>query len=228
MLRTSFSLIILFVLLCNCKDTEQVMLNIPFSKDDIKVDGVIDDSEWKHGALLKNLISPWNDDNVDKTKFYAFVSNKYFNFGFKVEDNTPVTFPFESEKTVIKEDRVELFFSEDASLKKYYCIEIDPFGNALDYSAKLYRDFDDTWNFSEIDIKTNVADFKYTVEGRIPLNKLKSLGISHQFYFGVFRADFKSHKANDVCWISWIKPNSPKPDFHIPSAFALTSFSKEK
>ena len=223
-----FYVVLVVLLLFTCKESKQIALNIPFSSEEIKVDGVIEENEWKHGVLVDYLISPWVDNISDKTRFYTFVSHDYFNFCFSVVDSTLVTFPFETERTVIKEDRVELFFSKEASLEKYYCIEIDPFGNLLDYSAKFPREFNRSWDFSEINIKTKVNDFGYTVEGTILLKELKAIGISDQFYLGIFRADFKSHDLKDVCWISWINPNSSKPDFHIPSAFALTSFVREE
>ena len=45
-----------------------------------------------------------------------------------------------------KEDRVELFFSNLTTLSEYYCIEIDPLGRILDYSAKHNRKFDENWD----------------------------------------------------------------------------------
>lgn len=218
--------IILIIVSFTCKDSKQNAFLIPYSEKDIKVDGIIEEVEWYHGVLIDGLISPWNHNSFDKTEFYASFSDYYFNFAFNVIDSTFITFPFENEMTVIKEDRVELFFSNDKSLNTYHCIEIDPFGNVLDYSAKLYRNFNRTWNFSGLHIKTKVVDYGYVVEGTIPLKELKKLVVLNKFYLGVFRADFKSHDIDNVYWNSWVKPKSPTPDFHIPSAFALASMSK--
>ena len=228
MFRKYFFIVLAVVLLFTCKESEKVALNIPFSSKEIKVDGVIESKEWKHGTLVNKLIAPWDDSCSNTTEFYAFVSNNYFNFGFNVPDDRVITIPFKEELDVASEDRVEMFFSKDKSIEKYYCIEIDPTGNILDYSVRFYRDFDESWGFSETSIKAKITDSGYVVEGRILLKELQNIGIVDQFYFGIFRADFKSHREDDVCWHSWIKPNSLDPDFHIPSAFALTSIAKKQ
>ena len=206
----------------SCKKSSQSMLSVPFSEKEIKVDGVIEERGWKQAVLIENLISTWDKVDTDKTKFKAFVSTNYFNFCFNVRDSTLLTVPFEKELSVASEDRVELFFSNDTTLTKYYCIEIDPKGNVLDYSAKNYRNFSKAWNFKSKKIAARITDNGYIVEGKISLKELNELGLSNPFYLGVFRADFKSSKSDDVTWFSWRKPRSLKPDFHIPSAFGKT------
>lgn len=201
---------------------EKSMLSIPFSEKEIKIDGHIDEDDWEQAVSVESLFAPWEKNHSDKTKFRAFVSKNYFNFCFRVEDNTLITVPFEKELSVASEDRVELFFSNDTTLAKYYCIEIDPKGNVLDYVAKNYREFNDNWNFKSKKVGTKITDTSYIVEGKISLKELNELGISNTFYLGIFRADFKSHKSDDVTWFSWIKPDSSDPDFHIPSAFGKT------
>jgi hypothetical protein len=203
----------------SCKKSTQSKLSVPFSEKEIKVDGAINEGAWEQVILVENLHSPWDKNSMDKTKFKAFVTKNYFNFCFQVEDNTLITVPFEKELSVASEDRVELFFSNDTTLAKYYCIEIDPNGNILDYSAKYYRDFSESWNFKSIIVATKITDTGYIVEGKISLKELNELGILNPFYLGIFRADFKSYNPDDVTWFSWIKPNSSQPDFHIPSAF---------
>jgi len=204
----------------------QSIFSIPFSEKEIKVDGLIGEDVWEQAVLVENLFAPWEKNHADKTKFRAFVSKDYFNFYFQVADNTLITVPFEKELSVASEDRVELFFSNDTTLAKYYCIEIDPKGNVLDYSAKHYREFNENWNFQSKKVVAKITDASYFVEGKISLKELNELGISNTFYLGIFRADFKSHKPDEVTWFSWIKPDSSEPDFHIPSAFGKTIFEQ--
>lgn len=210
----------------SCENSTQLMLSIPFSEKEIKVDGVINDQAWDQAILVEDLHSPWDKNSNDKTRFKAFVNNNYFNFYFQISDNTLITVPFEKELSVASGDRVELFFSNDTTLANYFCIEIDPNGNILDYSARYYRDFSESWNFKSIMVATQITDTGYIVEGRISLKELKQLGISNPFYLGIFRADFKSYTPDDVTWFSWIKPDSSKPDFHIPSAFGKILMKK--
>ncbi|MGI9551771.1 MAG: sugar-binding protein [Aurantibacter sp.] len=201
------------------KPQSSLGLSVPFWEKEIKVDGVIDEGAWEQVSLIEKLVSPWDKDGSDKTKFRAFVSTNYFNFCFQVEDNTLITVPFEKELSVASEDRIELFFSNDTTLAKYYCIEIDPKGNVLDYSAKYYRDFSENWNFKSKKAATKITDTGYTVEGKISLKELNELGVSNPFYLVIFRGDFKRPKLDDVTWFSWIIPSSSQPDFHIPSTF---------
>jgi len=221
----TYRVILLFSIILftnSCKKITKSTLSIPFQEKEIKVDGVIDEEVWEQAVSVENLGAPWEKKITDKTKFRAFVSDNYFNFYFHVEDSTLTTVPFEKELSVASEDRVELFFSKDTSLAKYYCIEIDPKGNVLDYSAKHYREFNENWNFESEKVVAKFMDAGYIVEGKISLKELNELGISDTYYLGIFRADFKSHHSNDVTWFSWIKPDSADPDFHISSAFGKT------
>jgi hypothetical protein len=214
------------LLLFSCGNSNQPKLTLPLLEKEINVDGVIDKGEWEQAMLFENLVAPWKENSQDKTTFGAFVSTNTFNFVFQVRDNTITTVPFENELSVESEDRVELFFSSDTTLAKYYCIEIDPNGNVLDYSAKYYREFNQSWNFNSKELASKITDNGYIVEGKISLSELNELGISNPFYLGIFRADFKSNLADDVTWYSWIKPRSSAPDFHIPSAFGKTEFKE--
>lgn len=207
------------LLLISCSNSDEPKLSLPLLEKEIKVDGLIEKGEWEQAIVLENLVAPWKEEKRDKTRFRAFVSPKAFNFAFQVMDSTITTIPFENELSVESEDRVELFFSSDTSLMKYYCIEIDPMGNVLDYSAKYYREFNQSWNFNSKALASKITDNGYIVEGKISLNELNKLGLSNPFYLGIFRADFKSNMADEVTWFSWIKPKSASPDFHIRSAF---------
>lgn len=209
----------LALLLIACAQRAPAPLALPSLAEEIQVDARTDEGAWEQAWMLEGLISPWPGEEEDKTTFKAFASPGHFNFSFDVWDNSLTTVPFQNETSVEKEDRVELFFSNDTSLTTYYCIEIDPNGNTLDYSASFYRDFDKTWDFSSKELATRTTDKGYLVEGKISLNELSELGISFPFYVGIFRADFRPAVENAVTWFSWQRPKSKTPDFHIPSAF---------
>ena len=201
----------------SCKPKEGTVFRALNQSQVITIDGLISKEEWKMPNVVNGLTNPWGKEGIDQTKFKAFHSENYFYFCFEVIDSTLTTFNFEEELTVAKEDRVELFFSPDTTLNQYFCIEIDPLGRILDYSAQSYRKFNEEWGFENADVSTSLTDSGYSVEGRIPLDELKAMGIISNFYLGVFRADFK--KSGKVTWYSWISPKSIEPDFHIPSAF---------
>ncbi|MBR9773827.1 MAG: hypothetical protein GYB55_02015 [Cytophagales bacterium] len=214
------------LILTSCAQSALTSLSFPFSEPEINIDAALGRDEWAKAVTLNGLIAPWENDNPDQTKFKAFISENYFNFIFQVEDNTLITQPFEKELSVAGGDRVELFFASNRSLNNYYCVEMDPNGNILDYSAENYRKFNEQWDFSSIEVSTKTTESGYVVEGKIALLELENLGIGNSFYLGVFRADFKNSKSKEVSWYSWVKPQKSSPDFHIPSAFGKVSFAK--
>ena len=191
-----------------------LILQKKLKEQHIILDGKLND--WKQKPFLKYLTAPWKNNTKDKTKFDYKINNGYFYFYFKVIDSTLTINPYVNEKSVIKSDRVELFFSSDNTLSNYYCIEIDPKGFVLDYHAKTYRKFNYVWDCKSIEIVSFTTKKGYIIEGRLSLDELQSLEIYNTLYLGVFRADLLNDKTVD--WYSWMVPNSKKPDFHIPSA----------
>ena len=225
------SILILCVLILNLwviipkqKLSTPSIFNIVSLKSDIDVDGILDRKEWALADSITGLYSPWHKPDSDKTTFKSFYSENYFNFCFNVLDKTITTHEFLNELTVAKEDRVELFFSSNADLNQYFCIEMDPLGQVLDYSAKYYQKFNERWNFKGIKIASQLTAQGYVIEGRILLKELKRMGIKKSFHLGVFRADFRNNNPDDVVWYSWIDPQSASPDFHIPTAFGIGKF----
>ena len=193
---------------------------------EIVVNGILEKEEWASIDSIVGFLSPWSSAGKDQTIFKSFCSDSDFYFCFKVNDETLTTNGFTEESTVEQEDRVELFFSATSELNQYYCIEVDPLGRVLDYSAQYYRRFDDSWDFRQINISTHYTYQGYIVEGSISLSKLAKLGLKESFFLGIFRADFRSNRADDVIWYSWIEPKSQIPDFHIPTAFGICNFIK--
>ena len=196
-------------------------ITIPKINRDIVVDGRSEKNEWASIDSIAGFSCPWTSTGPDQTVFKSFCSEKYFNFYFNVVDKSVTTCDFKEEMSVASEDRVELFFSANPDLHQYYCIEIDPLGRYLDYSAQYYLKFSVLWDFRQVEISAKYTPVGYIVEGRIPMAELKKAGLKESFFLGIFRADYKSNNADDVVWYSWIKPDSPVPDFHIPTAFGI-------
>jgi hypothetical protein len=82
--------------------------------------------DWNQDPFISSLTSPWKNNRKDRTKFDYKINNGYFYFYFKIIDSTLTITTYVNEKSVIKSDRVELFFLCDNTLSNYYCIEIDP------------------------------------------------------------------------------------------------------
>src|SRR5690606_31780706 len=95
-----------------------------------------------------------------------------------------------------------------------------------DSKGVFYRKTDREWDWPEghIAVKTSIDKTGYWLEGAISLESLRQLGLYHDdgiLKAGLFRGEYLpgQDEKPEIRWISWIHPDSEKPDFHIPSAF---------
>ena len=175
---------------------------------------------------------PWAEQTVPRTVFRAHAQDARLHFHFIVEDSEVVVEQkWSGESTLDGEDRVEIFFAKDETLTDYWCIEIDSLGRVHDYHARHYREFDTDWNCPDLQVTAKRTATGYEVTGSVGLKTLADLlGQPVQrgtfIRIGLFRADFfgppgATRGESATNWISWIRPTSAQPDFHIPSAFRL-------
>ncbi len=166
-------------------------------------------------AEINTLHAPW-DGLEDNTAFRCFSDSEWFYFTYEVEDATiTLKADYQGEKDVEPEDRVEIFFSPREEMDIYWCAEMDPAGRVLDYEAKYYRVMDYGWNFSTLELASNIKENGYTLWGKISKDELRSLGVDlSNFRMGVFRADFRPD--GSVNWYSAVPTEDKSPDFHKP------------
>ena len=187
-------------------------------------------SVWDMANENADFTYPWEQEKAPEMIFRALHDNQNFYFRFDVEERNILTFTDKNHKMeVVDSDRVEIFFRQNDKMNPYYCLEMDAHARVLDYEAKHYRDFDFDWEWEKG--KLSVEAFKhangYVVEGSIELSSLKNMGLlrNNIMEAGLFRGQClalpKDGKEADMKWISWVKPESNQPDFHIPSSFGL-------
>lgn len=194
----------------------------------IKISGKGESTVWQLANPLSNLSYKWNDGTPPKTVFKALWSDTHFYFLFVVDDGEIITDQtgVDENSKVGLSDRVELFFKNDADLKKpYYCLEMDSDARILTFRSRFYRKYDYEWKWPGTDpltVKSSLTDTGYIVEGSISMEALKTLQLINNDIIeaGIFRAEYiKTKNGPEPKWISWIPPQSTAPDFHIPSAF---------
>lgn len=201
----------------------------------ITIDAAIADSEWPAEGWEKGFAFPWRDRKTPRTEMCCVCDGERLLFAFRCDDADLVlrgAAP-EDEMAVADGDRVELFFGKDAEMKEYYCFEMAPTAAVLDYRAAFYRKFDTTWDCPGLTLAGRTHRGGYVVEGAILLSTLQEmcgadLLAGEPIRVGVFRAEY-SHvdgEDPDAAWISWIHPDSEKPDFHIPSALGTFRIQK--
>jgi|WetSurSiteA1Bulk_404760.scaffolds.fasta_scaffold03225_6 hypothetical protein len=166
--------------------------------------------------------------------FRALWDDLNFYFRFDVTGSGILTFVKDNYKMeVVDSDRVEIFFRADDQLNPYYCLEMDPLGRLLDYKARFYRQFEYDWQWPgsrNISVKSGPTASGYFVEGMITLESLKKLHLlnNNALQAGLFRGQCirLPDPEAEFRWISWIRPESENPDFHIPSAFGIIKLVK--
>ena len=175
----------------------------------------------------------------------------YFNF--RVQDPDIVVLDrLRDEEDEVFEDRVEVYLSLDDQMKDYFCFEVDSRGRIFDYRASFYRKLDTKWNFPGLEASAAPLPNGYEVEARIPLKSLESLGFPKlrpgtKIRCGLYRAEFSHDRSGRKVeqtatlhnlgrklegpppieqWISWVDPNRPDPDFHVPATLGWLEIVK--
>ena len=113
-------------------------------------------------------------------------------------------------------------------MNPYYALEMDALGRVLDTQGRFYRNIDYDWDWPEgqLILKASIDDTGYWVEGSISFESLRQLGMYKDDQIlkaGLYRGEYQTKENEEIetKWISWILPDSPKPDFHIPSSFGI-------
>lgn len=183
----------------------------------------------ERGEALTDFCFPWLEKPAPRTEFRAVYDDSWLVFRFEVEDEDLVIAESEDPgEGALGSDRVELFFSPSTDLRPHYFgAEMDPSGRVFDYRAVHHRQFDPSWSFSSLAFAGAITPGGYRVDGRIELGELRDLGLLRdgRLVAGVYRAEF-SHFESGIRedWISWVSPDSPTPDFHVPSSFGQFQF----
>ena len=188
-----------------------------------------DSLDWNQAKILSSFSYPWSDKAAPVMSFRALWDDARFYFRFDVETRYALTYINDNNKMeVVDSDRVEIFFRCDDRLDPYYCLEMDPLARVLDYRASFYRKFEYEWHWpghKQLQIRSEYIKNGYKVEGSITMASLKDLNLlkNNELQAGLFRGECLKIRdpESSFSWISWVKPDSARPDFHIPSSFGV-------
>lgn len=185
---------------------------------------------WPSATCLTDFAFPWETTPAAPTEFRALWSEERLHFRFDCRDDDLVLGVGATEKErVLGSDRVEIFLAPDLGLEPYFCLEMAPSGDSYVYRARTYRQFDDDFAIAGLKVTSTISEerSRYRVEGSLPLAALRELGVlkagARELFAGVYRAEFSRKPSGDVHfgWMSWVDPQTPKPDFHVPSSFGV-------
>lgn len=194
----------------------------------IHVTGRGDDPGWAAADTLRDFSYPWENGQPHPTTFRALHNSDWLYCFFQVTDPSVYLSRSSNDKReVAASSRAEIFFKINDNLDPYYCLELDPAGRVFDYRSHYYRNFDTDWCWPKghLLVKTNRGERGYTVEVAVSKASLRDLQLlqGNTIRAGLYRADCfpNGTKDPDFKWISWVKPDSDTPDFHIPSSFGI-------
>lgn len=209
-------------------DTHKSVYRVEKVETDFSITGTGNSQHWKNSTALTDFSFPWENGYLPHLSFKALQTPDWLYCLFEVTDTKVIVFVDKHDKKeVMNSDRVELFLRCNEKMAPYYCLELDPLGRTLDYKAEHYRIFDMDWSWpaNELKVKAHQTQSGYSVEVAISKKSLIELGVlqNNRLEAGLFRG--KCMEINEgvakLKWISWIKPDSPSPDFHIPSSFGV-------
>lgn len=196
---------------------------------EILINGKGDSEQWKNAIGISDFTYPWEKETPPLTSFKAMHSKDWLYLLYNVKDeNVQVLVKSNAKIEVIYSDRVEIFFRKDETMSPYYGLELDPHGRVYDYEATFHRQFNDqwTWPAGHLKVMAHLTKDGYAVEVAISKESLKQLGLmkGNKLEAGLFRGnciEMIEGKDSKIKWISWVRPDSVTPNFHIPSAFGL-------
>lgn len=199
------------------------------STENFEINGKGDHQLWNCAKVLTDFSSPWDAKLIEPTVFKALWSKDHLYCLFVVEDSNAHVNNTENDtiKSINSSDRVELFFKANKELNPYYCLEIDPSPRIMDFMARPNRQFNFDWNWpvKDLEVKSGKTNSYYTVEIKLSLNSLLNLGLlrNGSIAAGIYRAKYRLESDGkwQPTWITWVNPNTKKPDFHIASSFGL-------
>lgn len=195
---------------------------------DFAITGDGSSPRWQQSTALSAFSYPWEAQTPPRTIFKALHGDQWIYFLFDAYDsNIHVEVGSNAKQDVIDSSRVEIFFSINENLTPYYCLELDAAGRILDYQGRFHRQFDFGWSWpkDELVVRASRRQHGYTVEAAVSRKSLSALGLlpegGNTLHAGLYRAQSTQTIAprEHMRWISWVRPESATPDFHIASSF---------
>jgi len=190
----------------------------------IQVDGRLE-KVWDKAITLSDLTAPWDERLSFTNHFRALHDKNNIYFAFTVEDDDLYLEQNydDEESNAVRSDRVELFFRQADQSSPYYSLEMDADGRLFDSKAVFNQGIDESWDVDTngFNTQTTMTDSGYILEGVIAKKVLHELGLISSdgiILTGIYRANYHSDTSK-VEWITWVNPQTEKPNFHILFSF---------
>ncbi|WP_437600162.1 DUF362 domain-containing protein [Sorangium sp. So ce590] len=193
--------------------------------EQIVLDGKADDAAWSRAKAVQ-----WDTDYAGqrtgfptRARFLWSTAGLHAlfelsNAGLNTDRSRPVG---EERKGLYKEDCIELFLTPDPGApKRYFEVEIGPFGHFFDIAIDRDARLEDTaWSSGATIATSQSADERTAViEARIAAPGIvKALAPDARLPMNLYRMEGKGPRH----YLAWSPPRTTKPDFHVPEAFGV-------
>lgn len=174
---------------------------------------------------VMTMTAPWSGVEPQPTLCTLNHDSNHLVFEFIVTDTSLISLNQDNfHEGIGLSDRVELFFTTDTLLSRYYGMELCYDQRILSFRGTSYRQLDYEWSWPNdaLEVTCNLTSEGYACSGKFSLDYLRSLGLINEegILMGVFRADYHDESdPHQVTWVTAKDPLLPSPDFHRPSAF---------
>jgi len=202
------------------------------------IDGKGVDMAWDNAQPLTGYTFPWSDKAAPSTEFRALWDRDALYFRYVLEDKH-LAVGTDPERAVLDSDRAEIFLATDPQLSSYYTMEIDPKARvfsadaAYDPVKKKRIKLDSSWNWPGLVTEASITANGYIVEAKLPLTTITALGLwqddaQSELLCALMRAEFtpRPDGSIDMGWMTWVDPQTAKPNFHNPGTFGACKLVK--
>ncbi|WP_064609481.1 CBM9 family sugar-binding protein [Photobacterium sp. J15] len=211
---------------------------IRFAQQVPVIDGNGTDAAWNNAQPLTDFTFPWRADAAPDTEFRALWDRDALYFRYVLEDQN-LAVGTDPERAVLDSDRAEIFLAKNPQLSSYYTMEIDPKARvfsadaAYDMTKKKRVKLDSNWNWPGLVTKASITENGYVVEAKLPMATITDLELwqddaQSELLCALMRAEFtpKQDGSLDMGWMTWIDPQTAKPNFHNPGTFGSCKLVK--
>jgi len=209
----------------------------PRAKGPIKIDGVLDEPDWKRAPVAVLVRSTDGAPTKYRTEARLLWDNEYLYLSFVSEDEDVWSDFFQHDDKIYTQEAVEIFIDADGDGKTYNELEIAPTGATFDaYFPARREGMDLSWESGMVSAvkvegtlnNPNDVDKSWTVEAKIPIAKLASVPhvpplVGDKWRFNLYRLDWHTgRKINEGSAFSPLFAG----DFHNLPRFGWLEFVK--